>query len=696
MSDTAPDRPGRLAVCCPPIGAILAALGTMVIAGWLLKNPVVVRIAPGFAPMVFNTALCFVLLGAALAAPVRVAWRERAQSLLGVAVALLAALVLAQDIFPLDLGIDHLFGDDWLNDPRPHPTRMAPTTAVAFVLAGVALVLTRSRRGGALPYLIELMAYGIGLIGTLALCAYLFGIDFLRGWYLFQRTAPHTAAGLVLLSIGLWINLRQSRQFREQIAAKEDLRILHTGGAVLAITAIVTGVVSFVAFERQIETTLRRGLELLLQNRVDTFHTAIEQGAYITSAIATRPAVRREMARLRAAPARAESLAFLDQAVKNFLPLGFSAVALHDPGNRTLAQAGRFAANPSFRVDLPDPTGAEILWANGLVLRVRLPISDNGQRLGTVIAERRLTQVERLTEDIRGLGETGEMAVCAARGDKIVCLPTRLKPETFVIERRMHGQLLPMGHALAGESGVTATLDYRDELVIAAYSPVAHTGLGMVVKMDADEYYEPIREQLWYGLPLVIGLITGGLALLWYQIHPLARRLVQSQEEVRALSLMDELTGLRNRRGFFTLAEAELTLAHRMRRPLLLFYADLDGLKHINDTLGHTEGDRALRDAAAVLRRTFRDADILARLGGDEFAVLAFGDGEGNADGIRRRLQANVEELNATTGRRYQLAMSVGTVRSEPSSRLPLEELLAQADAEMYCAKQQRRTLRKT
>ncbi len=695
MTDTAPDRSGRLAVCCIPLGTLLAVLGAVVIAGWLLKVPAIVRLAPGYAPMVSNTALCFVLLGIALAIPQSVSWRERAQSLLGVAVTALAALVLVQDIFPLDLGVDHLFTADWLNDPRPHPTRMAPTTAIAFMLAGTAIVLTRSRRGGPLPYLIELMTYGIGLIGVLALCAYLLGIDFLRGWYPFQRMALHTAAGLLLLGARLWINLRESRQFREQIAAKEDLRILHTGGAVLAITAIVTGVVSFVAFERQVETTLRRGLELLLVNRVDTFHTAIEQGTHITNAIATRPAIRREMARLRATPNRAESQALLDQAIKSFLPLGFSAIALYDPGDRRLVQVGRFAATPSFRVALPDPAGTEILWANGLILRVRLPVSDNGQHLGAVVAERRLTQVERLIEDIRGLGETGEMAVCTARGDKIVCLPTRLKPETFVIERHMHGQLLPMGHALAGHSGVIATPDYRDELVIAAYSPIPRTGLGMVVKMDADEYYEPTRAQLWYGLPLVIVLITAGLMLLWYQIHPLARRLVQSQEEIRALSLMDELTGLRNRRGFFTLTEAELALARRMQRPLMLFYADLDGLKHINDTLGHTEGDRALRDAAAVLRRTFRDADILARLGGDEFAVLAFGNGEGNADAIVRRLQANVEELNDTTGRHYRLAMSVGTVRCEPSSRLPLDELLAQADAAMYRVKQERRAAEK-
>ncbi len=694
MADSTPAS-GRLAVCCIPIGTVLAALGTAVIAGWLLKVAVLVRLAPGYAPMVFNTALCFVLLGAALAIPESRTRQARMQVLLGTTVAVLAALVLAQDLFSVDLGVDHLFRADWLNDPLPHPTRMAPTTAIGFMLAGVALVSTHSRRGGPLPYLIELMVYGIGFIGIIGISAYLLGIDFLRGWYPYQRMALHTAAGFVLVSVGLWIQLRHSRLFCEQIAAKEDLRILHTGAAVLAITALVTGIVSFVAFERQIETTLRHGLELLLSNRVDAFRTAVEHGAHMTNTIATRPGIRREIERLRRTPDYPEALAFLDQAVKSFLPLGFSAIALHDTRGRPLAQAGQFAAEPALRVRLVEPVGTEIFWADGLIQRVRLPIADNGRRLGTVVAERRLTQVERLIEDIRGLGETGEMAVCATHGNKIACLPTRLKPEIFIIERTMRGQLLPMGHALAGESGVIATLDYRDELVIAAYSPIPRTGLGMVVKMDADEFYRPIRGQLWYGLPLVIGLIGGGLILLWYRIHPLARRLVQSQQEIRELSLTDELTGLRNRRGFMTLAEIEIALARRMKRGMALFYGDLDDLKRINDTHGHAAGDQALRDTAMVLHRTFRESDIIARLGGDEYAVLALETAHQPVEAILERLQHSIDYQNRTAGHEYRLSLSVGAVHVEPGSTASLEELMTQADAEMYRVKQARREARR-
>ena len=92
---------------------------------------------------------------------------------------------------------------------------------------------------------------------------------------------------------------------------------------------------------------------------------------------------------------------------------------------------------------------------------------------------------------------------------------------------------------------------------------------------------------------------------------------LKAEAEVRQLSLTDELTGLYNRRGFFLLAEQQLKIARRTQTPCCVLFADLDGLKKINDTIGHELGDRAIVDAAQILKETFRDADIVARLGGD-------------------------------------------------------------------------------
>jgi diguanylate cyclase (GGDEF)-like protein/PAS domain S-box-containing protein len=162
----------------------------------------------------------------------------------------------------------------------------------------------------------------------------------------------------------------------------------------------------------------------------------------------------------------------------------------------------------------------------------------------------------------------------------------------------------------------------------------------------------------------------------------------EAEDLFRSLSTRDELTGLHNRRGFLTLGPQYLKMADRNRQPALLLFADLDGLKAINDTLGHGAGDQALRDIAAIFQRTFRASDILARFGGDEFAVLAMETARTSADKVKARLQRNLRAHNA--GISPPLSLSLGIARYDQEHQCSLEELLAQADAEMYEEKREK------
>lgn len=155
------------------------------------------------------------------------------------------------------------------------------------------------------------------------------------------------------------------------------------------------------------------------------------------------------------------------------------------------------------------------------------------------------------------------------------------------------------------------------------------------------------------------------------------------QKTLQSLSLIDDLTGLNNRRGFLTLAEQHLRVILR-KGAALLVYLDLDDLKAINDTFGHSEGNRALVATSHILRGCFRQSDILARLGGDEFCVLMTDAGKDSEQQVRKRLRQRVEFSNALSQWNFQVSFSVG-VASVPSVRQPsLEELLRIADKQMY------------
>jgi diguanylate cyclase (GGDEF)-like protein/PAS domain S-box-containing protein len=170
-----------------------------------------------------------------------------------------------------------------------------------------------------------------------------------------------------------------------------------------------------------------------------------------------------------------------------------------------------------------------------------------------------------------------------------------------------------------------------------------------------------------------------------------AEELARSNAVLENLSLIDDLTGLYNRKGFLALANHRMKLAYRNHEDFSIAFVDLDGLKQINDTFGHQEGNRALNDTANVLRDCFRESDILARLGGDEFAIFI---SEADRRKVAGRILERLADCNACSGRRYHLSLSVGIVSGDATTDSDLETLLGRADALMYEQKRHKGRIR--
>lgn len=153
---------------------------------------------------------------------------------------------------------------------------------------------------------------------------------------------------------------------------------------------------------------------------------------------------------------------------------------------------------------------------------------------------------------------------------------------------------------------------------------------------------------------------------------------------LRSLSLIDDLTGLYNRRGFMELGTQFLKLSRRSGRGATVLFLDLDRFKGINDEHGHHVGDRALVNVADVVRGAFRRSDLVARVGGDEFAVLAPATSAEPAEMLEERVRQGLDEFNLLGKEPYQLRASLGVARFEPGQPVGLEALLAAADTDMY------------
>ncbi len=176
-----------------------------------------------------------------------------------------------------------------------------------------------------------------------------------------------------------------------------------------------------------------------------------------------------------------------------------------------------------------------------------------------------------------------------------------------------------------------------------------------------------------------------------FQIQDITER-KRAEAALQSLSLVDELTGLYNRRGFLAVSEQSLCEIRLNEKIPAIVYADLDGLKEINDSLGHHEGDRALAKAADILKESFRSSDIVARIGGDEFVVLAAVGADESPESLSMRLQENFDASNALRNRPYNLAVSVGIAHFDDEQNHSIEELMAQADRAMYEDKRRKRS----
>jgi diguanylate cyclase (GGDEF)-like protein len=220
-------------------------------------------------------------------------------------------------------------------------------------------------------------------------------------------------------------------------------------------------------------------------------------------------------------------------------------------------------------------------------------------------------------------------------------------------------------------------------LLFAAWMSYDYVQYGNNVFIHIFKGPPDIKEITFYVMIILVPFIYTVLGFMVNERLKLLNKL-EEYEKYRSLALVDDLTNLFNRRGFFLLAEQQIKVADRQQKGILLLYVDVDDLKQVNDTFGHSAGDMALIDVANIMRETFRKSDIIARIGGDEFVVLALETSWALAEILAFRLQEKIQSHNTKTTQPYKLSLSIGFSYYDPGNPCSLEEIIAKADRYMY------------
>ncbi|MFO7603173.1 MAG: diguanylate cyclase, partial [Gammaproteobacteria bacterium] len=693
--------------------------------------------------------------------------------------------------------------------------RMAPNTALAHVFAGLTVLLLTHAGPGlrALPALIT--AFTVIMLGLTGLLGYRLRPELLYGWHVEIRMALHTGVAFVVLGIGFFMSVYRVQKVAAFFHQREDLRVALLGGGLMILIGLSGGLVAFTFLQEQLQSWVRDGLQRDFDNRHAHITTYLPALIRSSQELARRPRLASLTQQARTQRSAYEPL--LDMLTQQRAS-GAIAASIQDADGEVLARVGTITL-AEVTLALPTQAGIALLWGQDQVLlRSRQPVEHDGRVIGQLEVDYPLPVLQRMLSEVKQTYAATTMQLCVSTNGSSRCIPSQSSSG----QNQIPGKTSPHGvsarspalleRALFGQNGLDFSEDEHGVRVLAAYGPIDALGLAMVMELDAEDIFRPVRAKLQRTLLIVLVIVMLGIVLLRTQVIPLVQRLARSERQFRSLfesapdamvvtdlsgniqssnaraqqlfgynaaelagqpieilmpknqrarhemlvagygqkprrrdldsglefcgcrrdgsefpaeislspletaegariistvrditqrkhyeqairemSLTDELTGLRNRRGFQLLAELQLHMAQRLGKRAVLYFADLDNMKEINDQQGHAAGDQALVDMAAILTATFRETDSIARLGGDEFVVLALEATSEDTEASRDRLQEHIAQHNASASRPFQIAVSVGLAEYVPDTEDSIASLLKRADADMYQVKQKRR-----
>ena len=477
--------------------------------------------------MVFNTGVCFLGAGVALhlgARPSDLA--RRVKTVVTLLVVLLCAATLVELLIDRPLGIDLAALHAWFDYGNTRPGRMAPNTALGFMLFGAGLLAADRVRGKGSAVAVLGLTFALLAVGLTGLVGYLLAPDLLFGWARSARMAVQTASGMILAAFGLWWSWSRQPWYVGETHFRDDTKIRLLSAVIVVVTTLTAGLTGFVLLQSSFEQSLEQRLAAVLESRVPQFQKTVAQyrrhAAVDIELTGLGPGASRWLLGAGDEASRHD----LARDAGRLIATGYRSVGIERPDGSAAIRFGSAAGQAGMTAQLDGPQGSELAWDGGMILRTRHAIGTHGARL---VVEQGVPELLQSLVGTAGLGESAQIAVCVQRASKLVCLPDRRNSTLYSVAPRGGASPLPMERALAGVAGTAYTVDYRGHNVVAALGRLA-PGLGVVAKQDTVDAYAPIRRALWMGAPIILLVTFLGGALMAWQLAPLVARLRRSEQ----------------------------------------------------------------------------------------------------------------------------------------------------------------------
>jgi hypothetical protein len=407
-------------------GLIILILGIILMIGWLAHFRFLVQFSSTQVPIVFNASLCLALSGIALLLNNTHQSLQRVRFGIGCFLVILASAILSQDLFNFDLGVDELFIKSWFNYLVPHPGRMAPSTAVGFILTGLVFVLFSFARNKKIAVSIDVLIFLIFLIGLFGLFGYLLNKEFLYSWYSFSRMSSGIVIAFIFLSISLWLEWHHNSYADKWYEGEEDKKIILVSSAILLLITLIAGFSCIFAVFKQQNHTIGKMFQEFLHTTIydiqKSFNRVELETAAIQYEILTQKLLLKENNKKQ-----------LNRILNFFLTEGFSAINIYNQQGKLLASVGQFVTNPDIAVPLKNMDTTHLIWKNEWYLELIRKIDNKT----FIKVEWPLHELQHLLMDTQDITKTTEYMLCVAKNsNEAECFPSRLNPIAHTIQRK--------------------------------------------------------------------------------------------------------------------------------------------------------------------------------------------------------------------------------------------------------------------
>ncbi|CAN5486904.1 hypothetical protein BH11PSE11_BH11PSE11_29860 [soil metagenome] len=525
-------------------GLLIGLLGLVVVIAWISMSTTVGSLIPGSAQMGLNTPMLFLAAGLCC---VFAGSEVKRGSLIGVGLTacitlllLLPALTLVEHIFSVSLGIDFVRVPTPPTPLRPTPGRMAPNSALGFLLAGTSFYLSRkATRTAREDSALTVATGGVILIAMAALAGYFLKLEPLYRFASYNAMVLPTAVGMSILGLALWFIRARLASHAQLPVENNGRRITSRAVVVLTVVALCAGVAGFVVMRDSFEQTMGETSLVTATTNATALANTLDLNLWFPRTIAARPAVRDPILKIERDASDAASRESLRKFGDSFLSAGLAGVQIFDAKGELLAASGEIVQKKATAFNALTVSGqtALLLWQEGYVLHAENDVLDAQRVIGKVVTEQRLPIFDALLTDVRKSNASSDILLCSRDKDDASCAPTRFYATPFRIPMfKADGSLnYPINHALVGQTGVMVVKDLRGIPVFAAYTPVKAYGLGLVVKANVETLYGPLKEKLNVLVAALVMLVLLGTMTLLLQVRPLLAQLVREQRRTKVI-----------------------------------------------------------------------------------------------------------------------------------------------------------------